>query len=536
MRIFNILKNDYIRLFIKRESRVVLGNKNSTLWLLTIVLTVTFLAIAFSNASLSYLSYKMDDPFINWVDIKNDSGSTEFINLETVLDNDDNKEKYHYYGYQYDYYFSVQFFGDNDEKSDFMKCRFFQTLNTPLVEAILSDDNVVNNWRIADLSALDANSIGTIITEEALLKLGYTKAPTYIDLKYGSTGLVAENVVEYGYDVYSAESDEGSYFRVPVPVLAVVKRLPGNVDLISTAYLYCQWTNDNSYPFQFGQHPEYAENICYFVPADFNAEHLQTTVDAIASEYSVELVCDNFSFWKPEIIPFREGNFVIIDIDGYGDLSFQDWADINRRILKEHGKKGLYRVYDYDFKRYDLTRKAYLSVHFRDLDKLGDFEKYVREEFDVKIDMTQINAKENFNDVSTMGNILSALIIVFAIICIILFIVNLLRSYFQKIKRNLGTFKAFGISNRDLISVYVLIMAGIIITAILLSVSATWFIQGALQICGIVKDVNFGYLSLWSLKTVCSILVIIISSIFTVYRVMNSLLKATPGDLIYDRQ
>ena len=135
-----------------------------------------------------------------------------------------------------------------------------------------------------------------------------------------------------------------------------------------------------------------------------------------------------------------------------------------------------------------------------------------------------------------MGNILSALIIVFAIVCIILFIVNLLQSYFQKIKRNLGTFKAFGISNRDLISVYVLIMAGIIVTAIMISVSATWFIQIALHLCGILKDGVFDYLSLWSFKTVCSIVVIVVAAIVTVYRVMKSLLKATPGDLIYDRQ
>ena len=135
-----------------------------------------------------------------------------------------------------------------------------------------------------------------------------------------------------------------------------------------------------------------------------------------------------------------------------------------------------------------------------------------------------------------MGNILSALIIVFAIVCIILFIVNLLQSYFQKVKRNLGTFKAFGISNRALISVYVLIMAAIITVAILMSVSVAWLAQGCLHVCGILKDGVFDYLSLWSGKTVCSILVIVVASVYTVYAVMHKLLKSTPGDLIYDRQ
>ena len=167
---------------------------------------------------------------------------------------------------------------------------------------------------------------------------------------------------------------------------------------------------------------------------------------------------------------------------------------------------------------------------------LREFENYVRDTFNVKIDMSQINTKENFNAVSTMGNILSALIIVFAIVCIILFIVNLLQSYFQKIKRNLGTFKAFGISNRDLISVYVLIMAVIILAAITVSLSASWLVQGMLHVFGILKDGVFDYLSLWSGKTVCAVAVIILASIYTVYAVMQKLLKATPGDLIYDRQ
>lgn len=529
MKFFNILKNDYIRLFIKRESRVVLGNKNSTLWLLTVVLTVTFLAIAFSNASLSYLSYKMDDPFINWVDIKNEHDS-DFSSFEMALDADTNKEAYHYRGYQYDYHYTMMFYGPDDTKLQYLKCRFFQNLNTPLVEAILSDDNVVKNWRVADLSQLDVNSIGVIMTEEAMSKLGFTNAPSYIDLQigaYDSYGYV--DASEYGFDIHNEE-----YVRVPIPVLAIVNRLPGNVDMVSTAYLFKQRWNDNTYPFILGTHSEYAEKLCYFVPSDLNTESLQNKVNSIAEEYAVSLDYDDSSFYLPEITPFREGRFIIID--SYDGLSYQDWAAINKRLLDEYGGQGLYRVYEYDFSEYTINEKAYLSVHFDDLDKLGDFETYVRETFNVKIDMTQINAKENFNAVSTMGNILSALIIVFAIICIILFIVNLLKSYFQKIKRNLGTFKAFGISNRDLISVYVLIMAGIVISAIVVSVSATWFVQGALHICGVLKDGVFDYLSLWSFKTVCSIFVIIVAAIFTVYIVMKDLLKATPGDLIYDRQ
>lgn len=523
MKIFEVLKNDYFRLFVKREGKVVLGKNCSNLWLLASVLTATFLAIAFSNASLDYLSYKMDDPFINWVDIKNEYGEGDFYGLEYALDSEENKVKYHYHNYQADYSFTYMFFGKQAQNVQYLKCRFFQNLNTPLVEAILSRDNVVRDWRISDLSAVSDNTIGVIITEEMMKKLGYDKAPSYIDYMSYSPGADA-----YGFDLLDNE-----FARLPVPVLAVVKRLPGNVDLISSTYFYQQACNDQTYTFNMCN-DEYARNLCYFIPVEVSMDKFREELKAVAAEYTqAQIQVDEYSFYSPEIIPFREGIFVKLDCyDEY--LDYGTWKSINEGMLK--AVEGINRVFAYQFSDYPLTQKAFISVHFEDLDMIREFESFVRDNFKVKIEMSQINAKENFNAVSAMGNILSWVIIIFAIVCIILFIVNLLQSYFQKVKRNLGTFKAFGISNHDLISVYVLIMAAIILAAIVMSVSVAWLAQGTLHLCGVLKDGVFDYLSLWSSKTVCSILVIIVASVYTVYAVMHKLLKSTPGDLIYDRQ
>ena len=79
-------------------------------------------------------------------------------------------------------------------------------------------------------------------------------------------------------------------------------------------------------------------------------------------------------------------------------------------------------------------------------------------------------------------------------------------------------------------------MAVIILVAITVSLSVTWLSQGILQVFGILKDDVFAYLMLWSGKTICAVAVIILASVYTVYAVMHKLLKATPGDLIYDRQ
>lgn len=526
MKIFEVLKNDYFRLFVKREGKVVLGRNYSNLWLLTAVLTATFLAIAFSNASLNYLSYKMDDPFINWVDIKNEYGEGDFIGLEYALDSDENREYYHYSSFQADQAYSYMFFLKDKDAYQYFKCRFFQDLNTPLVEAILSKDNVVRNWRVSDLSSVSEKTIGVIITEEMMKKLGYDSAPSFIDFQSYSPGADA-----YGFHLVEEE-----FARVPVPVLAVVKNLPGNVDFVSTVNFHIQVNNDYTYPFNLGHSSRYIENLNYFIPAGTDMEKFRARLADIAANYTDAAVeIDEYSFYIPEIVPFTEGDFITLNC--YEDyLSHDEWQKINDELLEDFMNKGIYRVYAYEFSEVSKSQKAFISVYFDDLDMIREFEQYVRSEFSVKIEMTQINAKENFNAVSLMGNTLSWVIIIFAIVCIILFIVNLLQSYFSKVKRNLGTFKAFGISNHDLISVYVLIMAGIILSAIVMSVSVSWLVQGLLHIFGILKDGVFDYLSLWSVKTVCSICVIIASSVYTVYAVMHKLLKSTPGDLIYDRQ
>jgi len=524
MKIFDIMSNDYFRLFVRREGKVVLGRHCSSLWLLTAVLTVTFLAIAFSNGSLDYLAYKMDDPFINWVDIKNDYGEGDFFGLEYGLEEQTAKDRYHYHDYQTDYYFNYMFLGSDREHIQYLKCRFFQDLNTSLVDAILSEDNLYKDCRVRDLSALDPNTIGVIITQEKLNLLGYDEVPAYIDLCRYCIG--ADTL---GFELYQ------NHGRVPLPVLGVVKRLPGNVDLISTEYCYKQENNDNTYPFDLNN-PRYARSLHYFVPSDVDCGEFSAKLEDLMSSFpEADAVVDEYGYYCPEVQSFKDGKFISVS-PSVGELPLDVVGCVNSEIMRIYGGKDVHRLYEYEFSDCQLSQKAFISVHFNDLDSIRAFESYVKDNYKVKIEMSQINAKENFNAVSIMANILSWSMIVFAIVCIILFIVNLLQSYFQKVKRNLGTFKAFGISNMELISVYVLIMAATISAAVVLSLAIAFCTQEILPLFGILKDGTFNYLSLWSSKTFLSILVIVAASVSTVYAVMDKLLKSTPGDLIYDRQ
>ena len=94
--------NEYLRLLARRESKEVLGKKSANLWLLTAVLAATFISIAFSNGSMIYLDEKMNDPFTNWVDIKNNkTGGT--ARLVRDLDDEALRERFLYDNVQQDH-------------------------------------------------------------------------------------------------------------------------------------------------------------------------------------------------------------------------------------------------------------------------------------------------------------------------------------------------------------------------------------------------------------------------------------------------
>lgn len=519
------LADDFFKLFVKREWRVVLGKNWSNLWLLAGMLTVTFLAIAFSNASMYYLSDKMNDPFIKWVDIRNSYGEGDFSGLENALNEDENRDRFDYSSYQSDYYFTFEFFGAGRNSLDYFQCRFFEEIQTALVEKILEEDNVVDGCRIENLYSLSEESIGVVVTEKSLHRLGYEKAPAYIDLCCHSLG--ADSLGFYLYD------DE--FARAPIPVLGVVKRLPSNVDMISTKYLFVQEGNSNSYPFNMGYNRSYSESLRYFIPEGVDRDAFISELEAEGSTIStVDCFVDEYSFYKPEIMSFKKGSYVSLVGINEMPLVPLETTLINEHLMTGWSDKGVHRVFDYNFSPFDVSLKSYLSVHFNSLSHIKEFETFVGD-FDVKIDMSQINSKENYNAVNIMANVLSWAIIVFAIICIVLFLVDLLKSYFQKIKRNVGTFKAFGVSNKRLTSVYCLIIATTVVAAMLIALATALLIQGSFSLFGFLKEGEYSYLALGSFKTLAAAIIITISSVYTVYLVMAELLKRTPGDLIYDR-
>lgn len=519
----------YLKLLMVREGKEVLGKRVSNLWLLTLVLVATFASISFSEGSMNYLHYKMEDPFTNWVDIPIKGDNNKFKAFEEAINDVGIKEKYGFddvHGDREEYY--------DMEGGRYYRCRHFGNINSSLIHKILDMDNVVLGC-VAD--TIVDQSLGVIITADALRRLGYSLSqdsiPAYIKYK----------AYNHYADTLGLKLIENEFYEVPWPILAVVRRLPNNVDMMGTNYLSEQPNNDIKYPFDFNKHINYISDLLYYIPS---ARHDNDMSDNISLERLTERVRKCFPDSIAKYVTCSKENRVAIETwkpgmqvkVGYGEhtpnLSTRQWLDIDAKIQKECITMGIVRIYDYETSSIDNVPDKYVSLSFSSLDHIREFEEFAKSEYQVQIDMSQVASKENFNAVTVMAAILSAAMVIFSMVCIIMFMVNMLQSYFQKVKRNIGTFKAFGMNAGELIQVYTLILILIVVSAVAIALIITYLIQLTLPLLGVSKD-GFNYLDLWNSTTYIAAAVVLCSTVATVVIVMTRMLSQTPGDLIYDR-
>lgn len=517
---------------MQREGRVVIGKKAVNLWLLVAVLTATFLSIAFSAGSMVYLDDKMNDPFTYWLNVYRESTDQKLNKIADELERDSLKQYFLFDDVQTQVATSLDLFGRNNSEQLF-KIQHYEDMGSDLIEKVLSEENVISvDGRLItiDHDSISQRSMGVIMTLDAIQRMGYSSndIPSFVDCR------VSANQA----DTLGMKTLDDGYMRAPVPLLAVVRRLPMNKDILASKYLFIQY-EDDYYPKPFNLSKEhYARNLYFFVPSevkDFDKGALECIPASFRS--STAAVMPTETRIAERLRPWRAGTIRTVYTDGLPPLSVIN--RIEEQILGKYGKAGVVRVYDYDesYKKFDSESDIDngLSIHFTKLDSIRAFERYMKTTYQLQIEMTQVNAKENFNAVSIMATILSAAMIVFSIVCIIIFLTNMLQSYFQKVRRNLGTFRAFGMSNSELIRVYVVILISIIAAALTVALAVTWFAECALQQLGVMKDGIYSWLILWNSKTLWAIVIIIGATILTVLYVMRRLLRQTPGNLIYDR-
>ncbi|MBQ9509637.1 MAG: hypothetical protein IJR53_09525 [Bacteroidales bacterium] len=516
------MKNkDSIKLFLTREFKELRGKNNLNLWILAGVFSVSVLVIGFGSSSISYLRYKMDDPFINWVDINMDQlgiGADKMNPVEYLHDKEIQK-RFHFVDPQPNYVHYRSFAkSDGSGATQFdgrsiaawgINAEGKKSIN-PILDKILSPSNVINKRN----NALNDNDLGVIITDEMARKLGYERPPAFVAFwTHQDVGQCEEAGLGCGVN--------GCY-PAYVPVIAVVRQLPGmNAFLFTNRYWSEIYSND---PFS----PVLEENNDELLICGENNNLLSLMKLAKKEGFETEI--------KPYYESWKEMCCLHISTQDNLDERIRRYNELYKTLTEKASSESsqCVRVYAYRHAQNDGGREQYYSIHMLSLDSVRSFAEDLYKRCGLNQDITNVEAKENFNFVQRMGMVLSIGIIIIVALFISVFIYFMLQSHFQKIQRNLGTFKAFGVDNNTLEMIYTRLILRMVLIA---------FVSGGIFAAIVSKvwkwvsviEAGFPWVNVFVWWNVWLLLLALIAAVLATLIVSRKMLCKTPGDLIYER-
>jgi hypothetical protein len=365
---------------------------------------------------------------------------------------------------------------------------------------------------------------GMIVTREFLRKFHYPDDAPFIQM-------------------YISDYSD-SVFSIPLPVRAVVKELPGINQFAVTPYFdYQRFRNQNNKPF-------YPANlnkvICY---SELDENRAYELYDSISSFFQKHPELE-FSTTMPKNVDISLSPGYKIISTAYTDVSYNQIDSIFNLLAEsdELEKFTVYQMHDYPDKFSMMPSYLdygfdYLTINFKNFDKIKAFKDFLYRKYEGKLilDMAQVDTRNNYNLISKLTRILSFILICFCLLSIGLFISNTLTKHLDKIKKNIGTFMAFGISNKILSQIYLDIVfvfitaANLGALALSLLLGQTGFFSWTLRLFEKDMEVN-KYFNLFDWWTLVALILIFLISYVALIITTNRLIKRTPGDLIYERE
>jgi len=507
--------NKYTQIFTKQEFKVILGKKNSNFWILFAVFVLTIGSLSFSRAGLNFLKQKMDDPFIKWIDVRK---AGKFDDFFAALEDSATQNKYRYATPEQNI-FILEYVFNSDNKKMRVEGRTIDE-NSKLFNKILEDGNVV----VKRKSPISSDDYGWIVTKDMMYRLGYENEndyPLFINFAVGGSDIV--NIEKLGIE------DFGGWQKTPIPIIAVVKQLPDVLDFLTTPY-FSQQKEDDSRPFVLCNHPEYFERIQIVVEND-KEEKVKADLKEKLADFDLE--------WENS----EDYNDALRDAKIISAIVYEDedrYAEITQKCdeIIAHYKTPIYRYFEYEFSAGRTLKSDYISIMFDDLKTIPDFQKFAKEEFEIRIDMAQVEAKNNFQTFNYLATLLCAAIIAISIFFVVIFLYFLINAHFQKISKNLGTIMAFGLDNKSIIKIYLTVFIKLIAAGLISAIAFLSLVQFVLYLSGFGYTLNsfvLPYLNMCDALVIAVILLVIALSAAVTYYIMNEKLKSTPGDLIYER-
>ena len=541
-------KKGFINNFFTPELLSIVKKSTASLILLLLVLFMSLIAIGTGNGALKYVEDRMNDAFITFLDVKIPGRYGVSIQNEWKYKL---KEDAKFYNYSDPESFQIEFFElsslSKTNNAEMFKVVSYKETNEFVKLLLDSKENrlVAPN---TDIVPFKNHSWGCVITQSAIKRLRVDSVNNYSQISH----------VLFSPDQSQPDN------QVVIPVLAIVDDLRNNADVLMPEDLF--FALSLSSDFFLSEEDPFFKNTDDYLQYFINPDH--------CAECREEL--EGLGF---EIIKKSDGDFAkkmqTHILDGfYMQKSYMDSLEFHQTLssVKELDLKSeIIRVYDIEDRYSNSTLEDdvnkiiqnanpdIFTIFFKNnpntksqkntpLENLENFVAHVDTSYltkktavtsPIKIDKTVIEQKRNFEFFGILIKILSLALCLFSVISIIFFITNLLLSHIKNNKKNLGTLKAFGFSNGDIILTYSMITLCLILGSFLVSwtiseLIGTQLVQSLFSSSSnsFLKEVKYENYAIWQLF----LGLVILPALVITRQLFKFLNKVTPGDLIYERK
>ncbi|MCD4817966.1 MAG: ATP-binding cassette domain-containing protein, partial [Candidatus Cloacimonetes bacterium] len=447
-----------------------------------IIIFLGLFAVSLFNSWDKILYKKMNNPFVNVLLAKNDSGmSLESIRQKFITPEMRRK-------YSIDKITSIQAislkFYDKTNKNEFayISGRSIEK-NDPTFEKILSTQEKTAN------SNYDS---GLYITKKLMKRFGYDQDDRFISLNIGGNQRL-------------------------IPVLSVFKFLPGDSFIVTNVFY------------------NLLQNGCYFFEEidKINLVSLQKN-DILENKKQVEEIANSLSDDISSCL-YKNNSIQISFFSPHPEEYYKSLiVDLNKKL--EHSHFEIYFPPNRD--KLSNTKGSYdTSWFFIHLNKINKTEelKAVFQENGIKIDLEKVSTQRDFQIISKL---LQTVIILLTILAFIATLIYTRYSFYLHIfqqQRQIGIIKSLGISPKtfkrifrsELVSFLFSIYFVAFISLILLQIINFILIR--------LNVVNELYIQLFDWWTFIQFSMIMLSSLFSLNQVLKKIILRSSGDLIYNR-
>jgi len=496
--------------FTRNEFRALQGRCYSTIFYLSVILFVAFVAFGFSKSTLSYQQALSSDPFSNWINLDFHSGTGDSLrSLNAGISDKLFRDRFHIRG---SYFYNKGMI----PVLTFSHGRKIVQYETRTIDP--RSDVVKNLFRSGVLAGNFPDPAGNPMDHE----------PNGVII----SGKLAGDICPDGQAVSFIQWSSPMGDLVPVPVLAVVKELPDLSDVVCTNLFYCKMMNPGFYD---------RENPCYrmFVGSMDTAGILRVLGDLygaleISDPSTVQTTVlkkgtGTVSDWKIEIgkqdkdIPAGIRKEKIANIASLKGHRYGDYFELSKDTACDNS------AFFHDF----------LAVEFSDLEKIGDFSRFLKEHLDLQLNLEVLSQRENFLFTGNLALGSIILLMTLAIISVSIYISGIIRNHLLRIRKNLGNFLAFGVKNTTLIWLYIRVTIGILVLALvpafILAFACGEFFEKFLLGMLLVLDPEQDYFSLFNSWSAVFILIILLVAVARTFISVKKILRHSPGDLVYER-